>query len=177
MQRRRSSSCWRKHGAGLRGSANRYGSGYRINRTRSSAGSRRSFQGCHRYCANHFLRDVAQPVLEADSHAKVQMRRTVRGLRAIEQEVLAERRTPEPPPLLAPPGEATSSDAVQVDDASQDVVLDYCAAVRGILNDDQGGPLHPPGLRMAEALADVHASLQRNVEAQKGGRLTSAVPV
>ena len=131
----------------------------------------------HRYCTNHFLRDVAKPVLAADSHAQVQMRRPVRGLRAIEQEVLAERRTPEPPPLLAPPGEATSSDAVQVDDASQDVVLDYCAAVRGILNDDQGGPLHPPGLRMAEALADVHASLQRNVEAQKGGRLTSAVPV
>jgi hypothetical protein len=131
----------------------------------------------HRYCANHFLRDVAKPVLEADSHAKVQMRRTVRGLRAIEQEVLAEQRTPKPPLLLASPREATSSDAVQVDDASQDVVLDYCAAVRGILNDDQGGPLHPPGVRMAEALADVHASLQRNVAAQKGGRRTSTVPV
>jgi len=39
------------------------------------------------------------------------------------------------------------------------VVLDYCAAVRGILNDDQGGPLHPPGLRMAAALNEVHASL------------------
>jgi hypothetical protein len=26
----------------------------------------------HRYCDNHFLRDVAKPVLEADSHAKVQ---------------------------------------------------------------------------------------------------------
>ena len=24
----------------------------------------------HRYCDNHFLRDVAKPVLEADSHAK-----------------------------------------------------------------------------------------------------------
>jgi hypothetical protein len=131
----------------------------------------------HRYCANHFLRDVAKPVLEADSHAKVHMRRTVRGLRAIEQEVLSEQRTPEPPSLLAPPREATSSDVVEADDESQDIVLDYCAAVRGILNDDQGGPLHPPGLRMAEALADVHASLQRNVEAQKGGRLTSAVPV
>src|SRR2546421_2870660 len=130
----------------------------------------------HRYCANHFLRDVAKPVLEADSHAKVQMRRTVRGLRTIEQEVLAEQRTPKPPLLLAPPREATSSDAIQVDDGSQDVVLDYCAAVRGILNDDQGGPLHPPGLRMAEALADVHASLQRNVAAQKGGRRTSTVP-
>ena len=25
----------------------------------------------HRYCDNHFLRDLAKPVLEADSHAKV----------------------------------------------------------------------------------------------------------
>src|SRR5262247_2352462 len=127
----------------------------------------------HRYCANHSLRDVAKPVLDADSRAKVKMRRRLRGLRAIEQEVLSAQRTPEPPSLLAPPREATSSDAVEADDESQDIVLDYCAAVRGILNDDQGGPLHPPGLRMAEALGDVHASLQRNLEAKKGGIVTS----
>src|SRR3954452_8463790 len=42
----------------------------------------------HRYCDNHFLRDLARPVLEADSHAKVQMRREVRGLRKIEQAVI-----------------------------------------------------------------------------------------
>src|SRR4029453_8937408 len=39
----------------------------------------------HRYCANHFLRGLPKPVLEADSHAKVQMRKKVRGLRTIEQ--------------------------------------------------------------------------------------------
>ena len=33
----------------------------------------------HRYCDNHFLRDLAKPVLEADSHAKVQMRHKVAG--------------------------------------------------------------------------------------------------
>src|SRR4051812_15381582 len=43
----------------------------------------------HRYCDNHFLRDLARPVTEADSHAKVQMRKKVRGLRAIEHAVLA----------------------------------------------------------------------------------------
>ena len=43
----------------------------------------------HRYCANHFLRDVAKPVLEADSRAKVKMRHTIRGLRTIEREVLS----------------------------------------------------------------------------------------
>ena len=36
----------------------------------------------HRYCDNHFLRDLAKPVLEADSHAKVQMRH--KGARAAE---------------------------------------------------------------------------------------------
>ena len=46
----------------------------------------------HRYCANHFLRDVAKPVLEADSHAKVQMRKKVRGLRNIERTVISRQR-------------------------------------------------------------------------------------
>ena len=55
----------------------------------------------HRYCQNHFLRDVAHPVLEMDSRAKVKMRSKVRGLRAIERRVLEDRRhtaVPEPPP-------------------------------------------------------------------------------
>ena len=46
----------------------------------------------HRYCQNHFLRDLAQPVLDMDSRAKVKMRSKVRGLRAIERRVLEERR-------------------------------------------------------------------------------------
>src|SRR2546426_3976225 len=64
----------------------------------------------HRYCQNHFLRDVAKPVLEIDSHAKVTMRRKVRGLRAIERGVLEERRqatAPEP----TPPHETSKADA------------------------------------------------------------------
>jgi len=132
----------------------------------------------HRYCANHFLRDVAKPVLEADSRAKVKMRRTIRGLRAIERDVLAEQRpaVPRRSPETGPP-EVQSAETVptktQPEAMARDVVLEYCAATRGILNDDQGGPLHPPGLRMAEALDEVRASLQRNLEAQKGGLLMS----
>ena len=142
----------------------------------------------HRYCANHFLRDVAKPMLEADSRAKVKMRRTIRGLRTIEREVLGDRhlappsRSDEAQPEAAPgePRQAAGvpSEPLRLAEASlaggpQEVVLEYCAAVRGILNDDQGGPLHPPGLRMAEALGEVGASLQRNLEAQKGGVPTS----
>src|SRR5215813_7656681 len=126
----------------------------------------------HRYCANHFLRDVAKPVLEADSRAKVKMRRTILGLRTIEREVLAEQRLPAPPRLPEAVGAPTRTPAAQ--EGRRDVVLDYCTAVRGILNDDQGGPLHPPGLRMAVALGEVRASLQRNLEVEKGGQRTSA---
>jgi hypothetical protein len=161
----------------------------------------------HRYCQNHFLRDVAKPVLEIDSHAKVKMRRKVRGLRAIERGVLEERRQatapePTPPhetskadaaplselPAAAAPVPCASSDVgvvrmdsplevtgvaaagePGVEDEAGEVVLGYCAVVRGILNDSLGGPLHPPGVRMSEALQDVRDSLERNLQAQKGG--------
>jgi hypothetical protein len=161
----------------------------------------------HRYCHNHFLRDVAKPVLELDSQAKVKMRSKVRGLRTIERRVLEERRhtaalepspAPEPPqadetprveiPEAAAPEAGARHDrgagqtahalgtpawvvtgASDVEDEAGEVVLGYCAAVRGILNDDQGGPLHPPGVRMSEALQEVRASLERNLEAKKGG--------
>jgi hypothetical protein len=167
----------------------------------------------HRYCQNHFLRDVAKPVLEMDSHAKVKMRSKVRGLRAIERRVLEDRwQTAEPAPtaqhespkvadtpladaleaeallIAEAPAPCTSRDrgvlrtdsALEatgltaagepaIEDEAGEVVRSYCAAVRGILNDDQGGPLHPPGVRMSEALQEVHASLDRNLRVQKGG--------
>jgi len=129
----------------------------------------------HRYCANHFLRDVAKPVLEADSHAKVQMRRKVRGLRKVEQAILDHQHRaaeaspagddPQAPITVTVNPAAPGSPEV---DSACDVVLKYCAAVRGILNDDQGGPLHPPGLRMAEALGEVRDSIQRNLDEKKG---------
>ena len=142
----------------------------------------------HRYCNNHFLRDLAKPVLERDSHAKVQMRRKVRGLREVERGILEERRkgsnasassdeaatVATPPPTTRSASDPAAPSAVPMDPGvtravAQDVVLAYAAGIRGILNDDQGGPLDPPGLRMAEALKEVRASLQRCVEPKKGG--------
>ncbi len=46
----------------------------------------------YRSCDNHFLRDAAKPVLDADSHAKVKMRKKVHGLGDIERSVLKQRR-------------------------------------------------------------------------------------
>ena len=138
----------------------------------------------HRYRANHFLRDVAKPVLEADSHAKVTMRKKVRGLRKIEQAVLERQRAlvsngfvedgPEATPTPISSGIVVSTEVLSPEvDPTGDLVLDYCTTVRGILNNDQGGPLHPPGLQMADALGEVRESIQHNLDAKKGGSLKS----
>ena len=132
----------------------------------------------HRYCDNHFLRDVAKPVLEADSHAKVQMRKKVRGLRGIEQSVLKE---------TAPAGSKRNrrhlpQSSIVIETAQRWTtcrlprknrpatwfwpIAPRCGAFS---TDDQGGPLHPPGLRMAQALTEVRQSIQRNLDAKKGG--------
>lgn len=139
----------------------------------------------HRYCHNHFLRDVAKPVLEEDSHIKVETRTHVRGLRTIEKEVLEGRGSrevkegqeevtgqeppsTEPGPKLAPETHNTEPP----NDVREEVVLDYCATVRGILNSSQGGPLEPPGLRMAAELEEVKQSIASCLDAKKGGLLT-----
>jgi hypothetical protein len=119
----------------------------------------------HRYCDNHFLRDLAKPMLDLDSHAKVQMRSKIRGLRAIERAALTLRTAARAEQNQGP--ERLS--AVLVSETNGlEVVLDYCTAVRGILNDSQGGPLRPPGVRMSQALGEVKQSLQRNVRLKKG---------
>jgi len=141
----------------------------------------------HRYCENHFLRGLAKPMLEADSHAKVEMRHKVRGLRAIEREII-EAQQKEISEKLQEQVHMQSADEQEehkiepctetrvnneekeiYEEKAQDVVLQYCSAVRGVLNDSQGGPLHPPGLRMAESLTEIRQSLQRNVEVKKKG--------
>ena len=130
----------------------------------------------HRYCQNHFLRDVAKPVLEADSHAKVKMRKKIRGLRAIEQEVLAQRRdqaaaAQDAAAAARPvPAKADTQPVPAEADDGGDVVLDYCAGVRGILNDGQGGPLHPPGLAHGRMPWVKSASRSRGTWGRKRGR-------
>jgi hypothetical protein len=94
------------------------------------------------------------------------MRRKIRGLRAIEREVLQAH-------AAAHAGQDGNQEpawtAAVAAANGMDVVLDYCAAVRGIINDSQGGPLRPPGLRMSEALGEVRKSLSRNLRLKKGG--------
>jgi len=116
----------------------------------------------HRYCENHFFRDLAKPVLEMDSTAKKSMRSKVRGLRAIERTILdagkglADHGTL--PDANGDVKESPHDDELLGEGGS--IVLDYCSVVRGILNDNHGGPQHPPGIRMLDALTEVSQSLK-----------------
>jgi hypothetical protein len=101
----------------------------------------------HRSCPNHCLRDVAKPVRAMDSRAQVKMRRTVRGLRAIEGGVLeARRHAPAPEPT--PPHETS-----QADDAPLSELLAAAAPVPwasshvGVVRTDS--PREAPGVGAA----------------------------
>jgi hypothetical protein len=98
----------------------------------------------HQLCQFHYLREAAKPLYEADRHAKKELKKTVRGVRALERQVEGR------------------------DDALAEVVQGYCAAVRSALTDDGRPPLDAKGLLLEERLTAVCASLER--AAEKGGR-------
>ena len=99
----------------------------------------------HQLCQFHFLREAANPVYEADRHAKKELKKQVRGVRPIER--------------------ATEGQS----DAEAEVVLGYCAAVRSAITDDGRTPLAAPGLKLKARLEAVADSLDR-VEAKGGSR-------
>jgi hypothetical protein len=99
----------------------------------------------HQLCQFHYLREAARPVYEADRHAKVQLKKKVRGIRPIERKVEGR------------------------DDAEARDIRGYCAAVRSALTDDGRPPLEASGLKLVDRLALVAASLDR-VAVKRGSR-------
>ena len=97
----------------------------------------------HQLCQFHYLREAARPVYEADRHAKVALKKAVRGIRPIERQLEGR------------------------DDAEAEPVRGYCAAVRSALTDDGRPPLVASGLRLQGRLAEVAESLGR-VESKRG---------
>jgi Transposase, Mutator family len=91
----------------------------------------------HQLCHFHYLREAATPVYEADRHAKVQLKKKVRGIRPIERKVEGR------------------------DDPEAKAIRGYCAAVRSALTDDGRPPLEASGLKLADRLTKVAGSLDR----------------
>jgi len=99
----------------------------------------------HQLCQFHYLREAAQPIYEADRHAKKELKKQVRGVRPIER-ALEDRDDPET--------QATRA---------------YCLAVRSALTDDGRPPLGAAGLKLHERLTAIHASIG-SVQEKRGCR-------
>jgi hypothetical protein len=97
----------------------------------------------HGLCHFHYLREAVRPIYEADRHAKKELKKRVRGIRALERQV-EDREDPA--------GVATQG---------------YCQAVRSALTDDGLPPLDAAGLRLHERLTQISESLER---VEKKGR-------
>ena len=91
----------------------------------------------HQVCQFHYLREAALPILEADRHAKKELKKRVRGIRPIERAVEGR------------------------DDPEAEAVRGYCAAVRSALTDDGRPPLAASGLRLHARLEAIAGSLHR----------------
>ncbi len=102
----------------------------------------------HQLCQFHYLREAAKPIFEADRHAKVLLKKEVRGVRPIERALDGR------------------------EDAEAAAIRGYCLAVRSALTDDGRPPLCAAGLRLHDRLSAIHASIRR--AAEKGGSRRNA---
>jgi hypothetical protein len=101
----------------------------------------------HQLCHFHYLREAAKPIYEADRHGKKELKKQVRGIRAIERSL-----------------EEETSEAAQI-------TRDYCLAVRSALTDDGRPPLEASGLKLHDRLTKISTSINRIAE--KRGFLSS----
>jgi hypothetical protein len=91
----------------------------------------------HQICQYHYLKDVAQPVCEADRHFKKELKKKVRGIRDIERQ------------------------AEQSPTKEAQIVADYSLAIRTVMRDDGKYPLEPPGVQLYQKLQLIAASVER----------------
>jgi hypothetical protein len=101
----------------------------------------------HQLCHYHYLRDVAQPVCEADRKLKKQLKQQVRGIREVERKVLAE-----------------ESDEGRV-------VRGYCLAIRQVMRDDGKYPLEPAGIALYDKLNQIGTSLEKAISQRASAKL------
>jgi len=110
-------------------------------------------------CHFHYLREATKPIAEADRHAKVALKKHVRGVGA---------RRPAGGGGGGGPGPARERALEGRADAEADATRGYCLAVRAAVTDDRRPPLDAAGLTLHDRLDAIAASIDQ-VEAKRGG--------
>lgn len=91
----------------------------------------------YQYCQFHYLKDIAKPAVDQDRKLKVNIKKNLRGIRAIEKK------------------------AMENNDLESETVLDYTAAVRSVLLEDGCPPLDLPGIKIYEQTKQIQESIEK----------------
>jgi hypothetical protein len=98
----------------------------------------------HQLCHFHYLDEAADPIFEADRHAKTELKKLVRGVRPLERSLEGR------------------------EDSAFDAMRSYCLAVRSSLSDDGRPPLCASGLKLHDRLTRDSPTRLSRVEEKRG---------
>lgn len=108
----------------------------------------------YQLCQYHYLKDIAKPVVDADRKLKMELKKSMRGIRDIERKIeKVEMKVTENN------SDKASSESPEVIEAK--IAKGYITAVRSLLLEDGDPPLELPGPLIYERAQAIQASLQR----------------
>ncbi|SEC76189.1 transposase [Paenibacillus sp. GP183] len=91
----------------------------------------------YQYCQYHYLKDIAKPVVDADRKLKMELKKSMRGLRDVERKIeQAEKMTTNAVQANAAAKRHSSSDTPEAASTEAQVAKGYVAAVRALLLED-----------------------------------------
>ncbi|MBP1993824.1 hypothetical protein [Paenibacillus eucommiae] len=122
----------------------------------------------YQYCQYHYLKDIAKPVVDADRKLKMELKKSIRGIRDIERKIeQAQTQAAETEHTKSeqPNPETTGEESLEVTEAQ--IAKGYVAAVRALLLEDGDPPLELPGMLIYERARAIQASLQRCLDKKR----------
>lgn len=112
----------------------------------------------HQYCQQHFVSNLAEPVVKADRELRTGLKDSMRDLSKIEKSMKSD----------AGPGKSLTV-------AQGELLSKLFLAIRSVLRDNAKPPFDPPGLRLLERLKNLRQLLSQ-IEREKGGPIFGRLP-
>lgn len=119
----------------------------------------------YQYCQYHYLKDIAKPVVDADRKLKMELKKSMRGIRDIERKIeQAEIRAVE---KESEPSQEKAAAVESPGVTEAEIAKGYVTAVRALLLEDGDPPLELPGMLIYERAQVIQASLQRCLDKKR----------
>jgi hypothetical protein len=115
----------------------------------------------YQYCQYHYLKDIAKPVVDADRKLKMELKKSMRGLRDVERKIEQAENQAAASVEENVKRNGSSVALETVIDTEVQVAKGYVAAVRALLLEDGEPPLELPGMIIYERAQAIQASLAR----------------